>query len=104
MNEQVVAMMDVGCRWVGKSMLMSALAASLFACSSGLEKAKPAELMANPLVLRFTIPIFSSSGASLMPDQRFVTNPPPFVPMRMKLKGTPLGQFMDTISALVVGL
>ena len=51
MNEQVVAMMGLGCRWVGKTVLLSALAASLFACSSGPEKPKPAELMANvPLI------------------------------------------------------
>ena len=43
MNEQVVAMMGLGCRWVGKTVLLSALAASLFACSSGPEKPKPAE-------------------------------------------------------------
>lgn len=56
MNEQVVAMMCLGCRWVVKSVLLSALAASLFACSSGPEKPKPAELMANvPLInLRLT--------------------------------------------------
>lgn len=51
MNEHVVAMMGVRCRWIGKSILMSVIAASLFACSSSPEKPKPAELMANvPLI------------------------------------------------------
>lgn len=51
MNEQVVALMGVVCRWVGKSLQLSAIAASLFACSSGPEKPKPAELTANvPLI------------------------------------------------------
>lgn len=51
MNKQTVAMMGLGCRLVGKSVLMSVIVASLFACSSGPEKPKPAELMANvPLI------------------------------------------------------
>jgi outer membrane protein assembly factor BamB len=51
MDKQVAAIRGAGPHWVGKSVLMSAIAASLFACSSGLEKPKPAELMANvPLI------------------------------------------------------
>lgn len=51
MGKQVATIRGAGPRWVGKSVLMSAIAASLFACSSGLEKPKPAQLMANvPLI------------------------------------------------------
>ena len=51
MNEHVAAIAALRFRWVGRLILMTAIAASIFACSSGPENPKPAELMANvPLI------------------------------------------------------
>lgn len=74
MNLQVAAMMGVGCRLVVKSVLMSAIAASLFACSSGPEKPRPAELMANVPLINTRLTWSAKVGVVDFPLDVAVTN------------------------------
>lgn len=74
MNEQVVAMMGIGFRWAGKSVLITAVAASLFACSSGPEKPKPAELMANVALINTRLVWSAKVGVVEFPLDVAVSN------------------------------
>lgn len=74
MNGSVATTMGTGCRWVIKYFMLSVVAGSMLACSSGIEKPKPAELPANVALINARLAWSARLGAVNFPLDVAVNN------------------------------